>query len=275
MNGFSPDLHGIPETMLWPLYNRASEALRTDARLADPKALDIYRAIDYDYEGRFGRADSSHAARSWMFDAALRSWLATHPRGQVVELGCGLETAYQRLSAEGWIGDQSWFCLDLPEAVAIRRRFLPETKACRYLERSAFDPAWMAEIDVEKSVFISAQGLFMFFDEAEIRALAAAIFGRFAEAALIFDTVPRWFSKKTTSEKGLWKTPHYRLPPMPWGVNRPEIAPLVKSWHHKIKTVEVAHYAWLRGFWGVVLPLFSRLPGLGNPWPFVVTVQSV
>jgi O-methyltransferase involved in polyketide biosynthesis len=32
----APNLEGVPETMLWALYNRAAEARRPDALIADP-----------------------------------------------------------------------------------------------------------------------------------------------------------------------------------------------------------------------------------------------
>lgn len=38
----SPNLTGVPETMLWTLYNRASEARRSKAFLKDPEAVRIF-----------------------------------------------------------------------------------------------------------------------------------------------------------------------------------------------------------------------------------------
>lgn len=42
-------LTGVPETMLWGLYNRAAEARRPDALIVDPWAIHIADAIQYDY----------------------------------------------------------------------------------------------------------------------------------------------------------------------------------------------------------------------------------
>lgn len=61
-------LSPVPETMLWTLHNRASEAARPDGCLCDPKCLQIYRALDYDYVRHFGAADGSHGVRSQLFD---------------------------------------------------------------------------------------------------------------------------------------------------------------------------------------------------------------
>ncbi|MDI1431347.1 hypothetical protein QHF89_17765 [Polyangium sorediatum] len=58
------NLTGIPETMLWTLHNRASEAKRPDAILRDPDAIRIYESVRYDFERSFGKPDGSHAMRS-------------------------------------------------------------------------------------------------------------------------------------------------------------------------------------------------------------------
>ncbi len=65
-------LGGVPETMLWTLHNRATEAKRPDTYLPDPDCVRIYESIDYNYQGSFGRADDSHPMRSKIFDEAVR-----------------------------------------------------------------------------------------------------------------------------------------------------------------------------------------------------------
>jgi hypothetical protein len=58
--------------------------------------------------------------------------------------------------------------------------------------------------------------------------LCAAIFDRFADMELMFDTIPPWFSRKTL--RGLRRTPHYTAPPMPWGAKRSQLEPLPREW---------------------------------------------
>lgn len=60
----SVDLDGVPETMLWVLYNRASEARRPDTYLHDPDCVRVYESIDYDFERSFGKPHSGHPMRS-------------------------------------------------------------------------------------------------------------------------------------------------------------------------------------------------------------------
>ena len=63
-----PNLFGVPETMLWPLYNRAAEARRPDAFLKDSMGVRIADGIEYDYTRSFGKPDPGHAIRAVVFD---------------------------------------------------------------------------------------------------------------------------------------------------------------------------------------------------------------
>lgn len=264
----SANLTGVPETMLWTLHNRASEAMRPDAWLRDEHAVRIYRALHYDYGRSFGKPDGSHAIRSVMFDEAVRAWLAKHPEGTVVELACGLETQFQRVDN----GRVNWLCVDLPEAIAVRERFLPATVRCRHLAGSALDLSWMEAVGVGGPVFVSMQGLLMYFDEKDVRRLLAAMLERFPGCTLMFDTIPRWFSRKTMA--GFHKTPHYQTPPMPWGVNRDEIAPLFKSWGLPAAAVSEEPYRKFRLFpWGL-MPWMAKAPWLGQRIPTVVRLEG-
>jgi O-methyltransferase involved in polyketide biosynthesis len=262
------NLSGVPETMLWTLHNRASEVRRPDAFLRDPECLRIYESIDYDYARSFGKPDASHPMRSRIFDDAMRPWLAAHPGGTVIELGVGLETQFQRIDD----GRVRWLCVDVPEAIAVRERFLPPSERCRYIAKSALDLSWLDEVDGARGVFISAQGLFMYFEEADVQHLFVAIAERFASVELMFDTIPRWFSKKTL--RGFGKTEHYRAPPMPWGIGQDELGPLLRSWSPRVRSVKTQPYGFWRGPGRALIVLSTHVPFLRNIAPAIVHVTT-
>jgi O-methyltransferase involved in polyketide biosynthesis len=249
--------------MLWTLHNRASEAQRPDACLHDEHAIRIYRSIEYDFHKSFGRPDGSHAARSRVFDDIVGPWLAAHPGGTVVELACGLETQFERIDD----GKVQWRCVDVPEAIAVRRRFLSESDRCRYVAKSALDLSWMDEVPQTGRTFITAQGLFMYFHPHEVETLVRAMVARFPGVELMFDAIPPWFSRKTV--RGWYKTKHYRVPPMPWGIARSEVEPLLRAWSDRITSVRQVPFGYMRGPAGVLLPLFVGLPLLRDYIPSV------
>lgn len=268
MSKLIPHLQGIPETMLWTLYNRASEAMRSDAVIKDPECIRLFHKIEYDYAKYFGKPDDSHGMRSQKFDDAVKSWIQKNPAGTVIELACGLETQFQRCDN----GQVHWVCLDVAEALAVRECLLPETDRCTYLEYSALDTGWISEVSATDAVFVSAQGLFMYFEESEVQRLISEIVEAFPGVVLMFDTIPPWFSRKTL--KGFGKTEHYRAPPMPWGIKRGEIDQCMRSWNGKVKHVDVSPYGFLRGFGALMLKLFSNAPLLRNIPPCIVRVHT-
>lgn len=261
------DLGDVPETMLFTLHNRAAEARRSDATLRDPECLRIYDAIDYDFERNFGRPDSSHPMRSRLFDDAIQPWMAAHPGGTVVELGAGLETQLSRIDD----GRVQWLCVDLPEAISVRERFLPPTRRCRHVVSSALDLHWLDEVDASRGVFVSAQGLFMYFHQEQVRQLVVRLFERFPDVELMFDTVPRWVSRKSL-DGGFSKTPHYVAPPMPWGIGQDEIGPLLRSWSRHVGDVRTQPYGFLRGPGLVLLWLSRHVPWFRNIAPAIAHV---
>ena len=269
MNRFLPDVTGVPETMLLALHNRAEEAKRPDGILTDPDSVRIYETIDYDFVHRFGISEGSLAVRAAETDQVLRHWLAAHPDGFVVSLGEGLETQVRRVDN----GRMRWLSVDLPEAIRLRERFIPPTDRFRHLAASALDRAWMAAVEPSSGVFIVAQGLFMYLEPEAVRRLFVEIAGRFLGAEMVFDVIPRWFSRLTLW--GLQRTSNYRLPPMPWGINCDEIEPTLRHWYPLLATVEFLRYRVPRGVLHDLDPIFRLNPLLRSAVPNLVHVTTM
>ena len=247
-------LHGVPETLLWPLYNRAAFASRAGALLHDPGAVQIREAIDYPFERHFGKPNQAHALRALRFDDEVRRFLKKHPDGTVVALGEGLETGFWRVDN----GRVHWLAVDLPEAIEVRTRWLPDTDRHRSLACSAHDFRWMDEVDRSRGVFLMAEGLLMYFEPGDVARLLSTCAERFPGSEMMFDVIPRWLSRKTI--RGWHLTRHYRTPLMPWGINVDEHAGL-RTIHPNIVDVREVSIGRGLGFaFGWLIPLFNRLP---------------
>jgi O-methyltransferase involved in polyketide biosynthesis len=208
------ELAGVPETLLWTLWHRAVEARRPDAILADPLAVELVDEIDYPFAARFG--DNAmlaqwQARRVLRFDQELRRFLGARPDGTVVALGEGLETQFWRVDN----GAVRWVTVDVPETIALRERLLPRADRQSTIAGSALDEAWMDAIDPANGVLITAQGLFMYFEFADVERVVGAMRRRFPGGALIFDAAPRWLAKRSRTPRG----DGYHAPPWPWGID--------------------------------------------------------
>jgi len=260
-------LTDIPETMLWTLHNRAAEAMRPGGILQDDKAIEIYRALDYDFLSAFGKPDTSHAVRSVVFDAAIRDFLHQAPEGVIVNLGEGLETQRFRIEA----GQSLWLSVDVPDAIAIREEFITPDEHHRHIALSALDRSWFQEVPKGRPVFIAAQGLFMYFTPEEVEALVKDMAQAFPTARLMFDHIPPWFARKTL--KGFWKTKTYKAPPMPWGIHRDQMAATLQSWlpggseGPGVQDITAYDYTFPRGFYRFIYLLARILPPLYNNGP--------
>jgi O-methyltransferase involved in polyketide biosynthesis len=265
--GVTPPLADVSETMLWALHNRATEAKRRDGVLVDPESARIHEMIDYPFTRHFGEPAGSLAARAAAIDRTLRLWLERHPDGIVVSLGEGLETQRQRVDN----GRMRWLTVDLPDAIRLRERFLTPTDRFRHFAGSALEPGWMDAVDARSGIFVIAQGLLMYLEPEQVRHLFTRIADRFPGAEIVFDAVPRWFSHLTLL--GLQQTPHYRLPAMPWGIDRDELEPTLLRWHPGISSVAFLDYKIPRGLPRMLADLTSRVPGARHRVPSLVHVS--
>jgi O-methyltransferase involved in polyketide biosynthesis len=263
----APCLSGVSETMLWSLHNRACEARRHDGILDDPRTISIHDAIGYDFHQNFGTPRGSLAARAAQIDQTLRQWLSKHPDGLVVSLGEGLETQASRVDN----GRMRWLSVDLPHAISLREQFIAPTMRLSHLADSALLPGWMDHVDPSAGLCVIAQGLLMYFQPSLVEQLFRSIAARFPGATMIFDTVPSWFSRLTLN--GLQQTPHYRLPPMPWGIDQDRIEETLKSWHPGLAHIEFLKYRAPRGLHRYVADMVEGLPVFRHQVPCLVKVE--
>ena len=201
------DLSGIPETLLWNLGRRDAAARPRKPLLNDPRAVEIVDRLDYDF-GDASRGAGWHAVRVATFDAAIRRFLARYPYGTVVALGEGLETQFWRVDN----GRMRWLSVDVPEALELRHKLLPDEPRQRSHVGSALELEWLDDLDPAGPVLVTAQGLFVYFQREQVHALIAAMARRLPGATLIFDVVPekmfemvrRWPGRDSGRATSLW-----------------------------------------------------------------------
>jgi O-methyltransferase involved in polyketide biosynthesis len=111
----------------------------------------------------------------------------------------------------------------------------------------------------------------MYFQPRLVEQLFRAVAARFPKAMMIFDTVPRWFSRLTLD--GLQQTPHYRLPPMPWGIDRDEVEATLRRWHPGLSRIEFLDYRAPRGVQRYLSNIVKILPVFRHEVPSLVKVQ--
>jgi O-methyltransferase involved in polyketide biosynthesis len=191
----SHDLHGIPATLFLALAARALAPIEApELGFADPKAEQILRTLDIDPRRFALNANEVRAVvlRSQWFTQTTRRFFQLHPQALCINLACGLNASFEQVAeAEG---DRfGWIDLDLPEVIAIRRRFFVETAQRRTIEGDVTNPSLFSTLpwDPGEPALIVAEGLFYYLETAQVegffRVLAEAADARRAHVEIAFD----------------------------------------------------------------------------------------
>jgi O-methyltransferase involved in polyketide biosynthesis len=185
MSKNAPELGDVGETLLIPLYARACDAAARRPVLGDRRARELVDAIDYDFTRFGGSSLAGSVSRSSIFDGWVARFLREHPAGTVVELGTGLNTRFDRLDN----GRVHWFDLDLPDAIALRRRFFSDSERCRMLAGSVVDTEWFDIVGTSPPpyLFISEAAL-IYLSGDEVRRVLTQLSHRFPDSSIAFDT---------------------------------------------------------------------------------------
>ena len=225
-------LTGVPETLLIPLWARASESGRPDPIIRDEKAVEMLSRIDYDFS-KFKTARLSQlgvSVRTMLLDKATQAFLDGHPRACVINLGAGLDTRHARLHHD----DTLWYELDLPEALDLRRRFFTEGQSYRFLAKSIFDESWLDDVETEgREVLLIAEGVLVYFEERELQPLFARLAERFAGGQMLVEVQGPGIvgqSKKHDSLSKMENAPEFK-----WGTSDSRD---LTHWHPSVELVQ-------------------------------------
>jgi O-methyltransferase involved in polyketide biosynthesis len=230
-------LKNVPETLLYPLKSRYVETKKKNGVISDPLSVEILDALDYDPTGTklFVISQLGACLRTIIFDEQVTGFLASNPDGVVVNIGCGLDTRFPRVDN----GRVLWFDLDLPESIALRRRFFTETDRHRFIAKSALDPSWADEIPKAKPALFIVEGLSFYFTEEENRNLLRILQDHFPGSHCLIEIMAAWYvnmvlkmmTKKTYDDP----LDNRAASLMKWGANSGRE---LEAWSGKIKFVE-------------------------------------
>lgn len=207
-------LKGVSETMLYTLYMQYRESLRPDGLLSHPRYEELVNALECDFSIFDEIPESSGqltvVCRSLIFDMLTRKFIERHTYGTVASLGSGLDFRFERVDN----GKISWFDIDLPGVIALRKHFFTESSRNRCIAASVPDLYWMEHIPRAEPVLFLAEGLFMYFTPKEVEAIIARISQSFSGSEMVLDVCNNWYvnaSKDSTPYpflnrmSGMWK----------------------------------------------------------------------
>lgn len=228
------NLEGVAETLIVPLLGRALETLKPDGILHDEKALSIIENLDFD-QSKFNdpliqRSFLRTTVRTAIIDKLLDEFLTDHPEATVVEIGCGLNSRFERLDN----GSVTWFDLDLPAVHDVWKSFFNETERRQFLPYSAFDTDWMDRVKAGSAApwFFISEASVIYFSEAMVRSLFENMKSRFHDIHYLFDSATPSFIEGLKGSGDAIKLFNVTLG---WGV---EDISEIKSWIPGMEIIE-------------------------------------
>ena len=193
----SPGFGGIAETAYAPLVARAlAPEIAPDFGFRDRSAEAIYRSMQPELEAYRGSRLSMLAVitSTWVIDHVVGSFTSRHPHAQIVDLGAGLSTRFQRIDN----GMLTWIDVDVPEIIALRETLFPFCDRRRTVGVEVGSPGWMDRLALRRApTLVVAEGMFNYLPAASLSAVLADFAGATGRGTeVLHDFFSRHFARR-------------------------------------------------------------------------------
>lgn len=237
----SVELGNVQKTLLLPLWGRAVETQKRNPLLIDAAAAKIINSIDFDFstiaKNMSRITQLAWIVRSLHIDRCVRQFLQKYPRAAIVNIGCGLDTTFERVDN----GTLAWYDMDLPDVIELRREFMVESERRKFLACSFLGDAWVGQIRRGDGILFIAAGVLYYFDESEIRSSFAKLADAFPNAEMIFDAASP-LGVKVANKRVIAAGGMTGKAVLKWGLEK---ADDIRRWDDRIRIV--AEYPMFRG----------------------------
>ncbi len=229
------ELGDVQKTLLLPLWGRAAETHKARPLLIDTAAATIIDRIDFDFS-KMSKNISKMTQVAWIMrslyvDATVRKFMEKYPNATVVNVGCGLDTTFDRIDN----GSVRWYDLDLPDVIALRRIFIQESERRKFIACSLLEDTWHSQIKTEDGFMFIAAGVLYYFEEYRVKKLFKTIADLFPVSEIVFDASSpfgvRVANKVVIKNSGMDESSSLK-----WGLKD---AKKIESWDDRIEILDI------------------------------------
>lgn len=187
-------MNGVNKTLYIPLYGKAYVS-RRGLLLEDKKAEEIWAAEGFPLKAK---AKSKWLAytmgmRSAVFDCWLKENMEQLPEAMILHVGCGMDSRITRVGNR----DHQWYDVDFPEVIAERKRYFEETESYHMVPSDVRDMDWLSQIPRGSDAIIMMEGISMYLQPEELKAVLKQWKSRFGELRILMDTYTVFAAKAT------------------------------------------------------------------------------
>jgi len=180
---------GIADTLYIPLTARIYVSEHFPEYFMDGKALSLKGEMPYE---EIASRSNEHfqmagACRFYNTDRMIKGFVDRYPKCNVINVGCGLETAYFRIMPDP--ERAVFYEMDLPGVIEARRRVLGEGENEVLIPGDMFDFAWTEGIDRSLPSLVTVIGVFQYFEEERVIGFLKQLKETFPGVEVIFDAM--------------------------------------------------------------------------------------
>ena len=178
-------LNGVEDTLYIPLVARIYVSENFPEFFYDEKALSLKAYIPANLIEK-NASEYFHMAsvcRQDVIDKKIIKFLEENENCNVVFLGAGLETAYNRINNK----TANFYQVDLPDVIEIRKKVLGNAENEKLISGDMFNLEWIKEIDTELPTMIAVSGVYQYFYKEKIVEMIKKMKSFFPKGELVFD----------------------------------------------------------------------------------------
>ena len=178
-------LSGVEDTLYIPLVARIFASEKFPNYFYDEKALSLKPYIPTNLIEK-NASEYFHMAsvcRQDVIDKKIIKFLEENENCNVVFLGAGLETAYNRINNK----KANFYQVDLPSVIEIRNRILGNAENEKLISGDMFTLGWIKEIDTELPTMIAVSGVYQYFNKEKIVEMIKKMKSLLPKGELVFD----------------------------------------------------------------------------------------
>jgi O-methyltransferase involved in polyketide biosynthesis len=232
------DLGNVQKTLFLPMWGRAFESKKANPLLIDKTALEIIEKVDYDFsiatQNLSELTQLAWILRSLAVDETIKKFLGKYPKATIVNIGCGLDTTFDRIDN----GSLTWYDLDLPDVIALRKNFIQESERRKFISCSFLDQGWLKEITIVENVLFIAAGVFYYFEGDQVKDFLIRLADSFPGSEIFFD-VSSPYGVKVANKMVIKNSGLDEKSFLKWGLRN---AQELVSWDSRFKVLKIYYY---------------------------------
>ena len=200
---------GVANTLFVPLVARIAISKEFPEYFYDLKALELEPDLPLGADkGASQYTNMASVSRYYNMDKMVAAFAGKYEACNVVYLGAGLETAYDRLHGKN--PGVNWYEVDLPDVIDARQTIFGQRDKETLIGGDMFKLEWVKEVDATLPTLLVVSGVFQYFHEEEIVVFIKACGEAFPKGEMIFDATSEsglkftnWFIKRTGNKNAL------------------------------------------------------------------------